>query len=81
MMTLFESKPSLSDVTARVDQAEAKSAQSNMRLVAILNALEIAKVHGGHRSWSDSQADALRAMIRICDQIADGSEPRPRVAV
>jgi hypothetical protein len=79
-MSLFESKTSLFDVTARVDQAESLNAQSNMRLVAILNALEIAKAHGGHKSWSDDLADALRAMIKICDQVAAGSEPRARIA-
>jgi hypothetical protein len=78
-MNLFENKTSLSEVSARVDQAEVLNAQSNMRLVAILNVLEIAKAHGGHKSWSDGQADALRAMITICDQIAAGTEPRPRI--
>jgi hypothetical protein len=78
-MSLFENKTSPSDVSARVDQTEALNAQSNIRLVAILNALEIAKTHGGHKHWSDHQANALRAMIKICDQIADGSEPPRRV--
>jgi hypothetical protein len=79
-MSLFDSKASLSDVSARVDHAEALSTQSNMRLVAILNALEIAIAHGGHKTWSEGQAEALRAMIKICDQVADGSESRLRIA-
>jgi hypothetical protein len=79
-MSPFESKTSLSEVSARVDQAELLSAQSNMRLVAILHLLEMAKAHGGHKSWSDGQADALRAIVKICDQVAAGTEPRPRIA-
>jgi hypothetical protein len=79
-MSIIESKTSLSNVSARVDHAEALSAQSNMRLVAIMNALEIARGHGGHKTWSESQADALRAMIKICDRVADGSELGPRIA-
>jgi hypothetical protein len=78
-MSLFETKTSLSDVSARVDLAEVLNVQSNMRLVAILNVLEMAKAHGGYKSWSDGQADALRAMIKICDQVAAGTEPRPRI--
>jgi hypothetical protein len=78
-MSPFESKISLSDVSARADQAELVSAQANMRLVAILNVLEMAKAHGGHKTWSDGQAEALRAITKICDQVAAGSEPRPRI--
>ena len=69
-MSLFETKTSLSDVSARVDLAEVLNVQSNMRLVAILNALDIAKVHGGYKNWSNDHAEALRAMIKICDQVA-----------
>jgi hypothetical protein len=78
-VSIFENKASIADVTARVDQAAALHSQSNTRLAAILNALEIAKAHGGHKNWSDSHAEALRAMISICDHVATGSEPHPRI--
>jgi hypothetical protein len=75
-MSLFGSKTSFSEGAARADEAEVLSAQANMRLVAILNLLEMTKAHGGHKSWSDGQAEALRAMIKICDLLAAGMEPR-----
>jgi hypothetical protein len=71
-MSLVENRPSLSDVSTRVDL----QAQSNNRLVAILNILELTKVHGGRQTWTDDHAQALRTMISICDRLAEGSEQK-----
>jgi hypothetical protein len=69
-MSLVENRPSLSDVSTRVDL----QAQSNNRLVAILNILEMTKVHGGHKTWTADYAQALRTMTSLCDRLAESSE-------
>jgi hypothetical protein len=61
---------------AKVDQSGISKAQSNSRLAAILNALEIAKAHRGHNNWSDRDAEALRTIVAICEKVATGSETR-----
>jgi hypothetical protein len=75
-MTLSERPSPISGVDVKADQAGISKAQSNNRLAAILNTLELAKAHRGHNNWSDRDAEALRAIVSICEKVATGSEAR-----
>ena len=75
-MTLSERPAPIPGIDAKVDHSSISKAQSNSRLAAILNAVEIAKAHRGHNNWSERDAEALRTIVSLCDRMATGSDTR-----
>jgi hypothetical protein len=78
----------LSTITARVDHneniaaAEDKMVEAlarheaqlfwDIRLAAVLNVLDIAKDHGGHRDWTNKHAEQIREMMAIGEAVVGG---------
>jgi hypothetical protein len=78
----------LSTITARVDREDSiATAQDKMvealakheaqarwdiRLAAVLNVLDIAKDHGGHRDWTNKHAEQIREMMAIGEAVVGG---------
>jgi hypothetical protein len=75
-MNLSERPAPIAGIRAKVDQLSLSKAQSNSCLASILNTLEIARAQRGENNWSESDAEALRTMVAICEKVATGSDAR-----
>lgn len=46
----------------------------DIRLAGILNVIDTAKDHGGHRDWSADHARQIRELLQITDAVVVGNE-------
>lgn len=44
----------------------------DIRFAAVLNLMDIAKDHGGHRDWTDRHAEQIRGMLTTSDRVVQG---------